>query len=112
MRDFLTNEKIDIKEKVLVVNDRLYRSKSYIAVDTRALEGYPPKVYYDKDKNFLAKMYDKGVFELDDIEDILLDYQDSCFSNHDLNDLRKVLVKARENFYKSLENTKKSYWQE
>ena len=47
-------------------------------------------------------MYDEGVFELEDIEDILLDYEDQCFSNHDLNDMRKFLISKRENFYKKL----------
>lgn len=103
MKDYLTKREINIKEKVLVVGDRIYAKESYIAMDTRKLESFPPKVYYDKDHNLLAKMYDKGVFELDDIEDILLSYQDTCFSNHDLDDLRKLMIKRRESFYKRIE---------
>ncbi|NVF10695.1 aspartate 1-decarboxylase (aspartate alpha-decarboxylase) [Anaerococcus sp. AGMB00486] len=103
MKDYLTKRDINIKEKVLVVHDRFYASESYIAVDTRKLEGFPPKVYYDKHHNLLGKMYEKGIFELDDIEDILLSYEDTCFSNHDLDDLRKFLIKRREDFYKSFE---------
>lgn len=47
-------------------------------------------------------MFDKEVFELEDIEDILIEYQDQCFSNHDLDDLREFLIKRREVFYKNL----------
>lgn len=103
MKDYRTGRQINIKEKVLVVKDRVYGTGSYISFDTRKLKGYPPKIYYDKDENFLGKMYDKGVFELDDIEDILQDYSNTCFSNHDLEDLREFLIKKRENFYKLLE---------
>lgn len=103
MKDFLTKREINIKEKVLVVNDRVYASESYIAMDTSKLEGFPPRVYYDKNHNLLGRMYQKGVFELDDIEEILLSYEDTCFSNHDLDDLRELLIKRREDFYKGLE---------
>ena len=102
MKDNYSGRDINIKEGVLVVNDKVYSKDSYIAVDTSKLEGYPPRVYYDKDQNLLGKMYDDGVFELEDIEDILLDYEDQCFSNHDLNDIRKVLISKRENIYKKL----------
>lgn len=104
MRDFLSGREINIKEKVLVVDNKVYSKDSYIAFDTSKLEGYPPKVYYDKDENFLGKMYDVGVFELDDLEDIVQSYADTCFSNHDLDDIRSFLIKKREDFYKKLEN--------
>lgn len=102
MKDNYSGRDINIKEGVLVVNDKVYSKDSYIVVDTSKLEGYPPRVYYDKDQNLLGKMYDEGVFELEDIEDILLDYEDQCFSNHDLNDMRKFLISKREKFYKKL----------
>lgn len=102
MKDYLTGRVINIKEKVLVVGKRIYARESYIVVDTSKIEGYPPKVYYNKDQELLGKMYDKGVLELSDIEDILLDYEDQCFSNHDLNDIRSFLISRRESFYKNL----------
>lgn len=107
MKDFLTGRKINIKEKVLVVKDKVYSKDSYFSVDTRALEGYPPKVYYDKNENYLGKIYDEDLIELEDIEDIVLSYADSCFSNHDLDDLRTFLKNKREDFYKSIEKIKK-----
>lgn len=103
MKDYLSGKKINIKEAVLVVGNKVYNKSSYISIDTRKLDGYPPKVYYDKNHNLLGKMYDKGVYELHDIEDILLDYSDTCFSNHDLNDLREFLIKKRKNLYENLE---------
>lgn len=103
MKDYLSGKEINIKEAVLIVGNRVYNKSSYISIDTRKLDGYPPKVYYDKNHNLLGKMYDKGVYELDDIEEILLDYSDTCFSNHDLNDLREFLIKKRKNLYENLE---------
>lgn len=108
MKDYRTGKQINIKEKVLVVKDRVYSKDSYVTFDTRKLEGYPPKIYYDKDENFLGKMYDKGVFELDDIEEILQDYSDTCFSNHDLEDLREFLINKRKAFYELLEKNQKT----
>lgn len=104
MKDFLSGRKIDIREKVLVVGRRIYSKDSYIVFDTRSLEGYPPKIYYDKNENLLGKMYDKGVFELEDIEDILESYSDTCYSNHDLDEIRKYLINRRKKFYRELEN--------
>lgn len=103
MKDFLSNRKINIKEKVLVVKDRVYAKESYIAIDTRKLKNYPEKVFYDKNHQYLAKLGDEGVFELDDIEDILISYEDTCFSNHDLEDLRKFLINKRKDLYRNLE---------
>ena len=103
MKDYLSGKEINIKEAVLVVGNKVYNKSSSISIDTRKLDGYPPKVYYDKNHNLLGKMYDKGVYELDDIEEILLDYSDTCFSNHDLNDLREFLIKKRKNLYENLE---------
>ncbi len=105
MKDYLTGRQINIKEAVLVVGNKIYSKNSYISVDTRKLEGYPPKVFYDKDHNYLGKMYDQGVYELADIEEILLDYSDTCFSNHDLDDLREFLINKRKKLYKSLEKS-------
>lgn len=102
MKDFRTAKEIDIKEAVLVVGNKVYARKSYISVDTSKLKGFPPKIFYDKDQKLIGKMYDEGVFELEDIEDILIDYQDQCFSNHDLDDLREFLIKRREIFYENL----------
>lgn len=105
MKDYLTGREINIKESVLVVGNKIYSKNSYISMDTRKLEGYPPKVFYDKNQNFLGKMYDEGVYELEDIEEILLDYSDTCFSNHDLDDLREFLINKRKQLYKILENS-------
>lgn len=102
MKDFRTGREINIKEAVLVVGNKIYARESFIVVDTSRLIYYPPKVYYDKDEELLGKMYDEGVFELDDIEDILLDYEDQSFSNHDLDDIRKFLVERRKRFYEKL----------
>ena len=105
MKDYLTGREINIKEAVLVVGNKIYSKNSYISMDTRKLEGYPPKVFYDKNQNFLGKMYDEGIYELEDIEEILLDYSDTCFSNHDLDDLREFLINKRKQLYKKLENS-------
>ena len=105
MKDYLTGREINIKEAVLVVGNKIYSKNSYISMDTRKLEGYPPKVFYDKNHNFLGKMYDQNVYELEDIEEILLDYSDTYFSNHDLDDLREFLIKKRKKLYKSLEKS-------
>lgn len=105
MKDYLTGREINIKEAVLVVGNKIYSKNSYISMDTRKLEGYPPKVFYDKNQNFLGKMYDEGIYELEDIEEILLDYSDTCFSNHDLDDLREFLINKRKQLYKMLENS-------
>lgn len=102
MKDFRTGREINIKEAVLVVGNKVYAKESFITVDTSRLIDYPPKVYYDKDEELLGKMYDEGVFELDDIEDILLDHEDQSFSNHDLDDIRKFLVERRKRFYEKL----------
>ncbi|WP_058990489.1 hypothetical protein [Anaerococcus rubeinfantis] len=105
MKDYLTGREINIKEAVLVVGNKIYSKNSYISMDTRKLEGYPPKVFYDKNHNFLGKMYDQNVYELEDIEEILLEYSDTCFSNHDLDDLREFLINKRKKLYKSLEKS-------
>lgn len=105
MKDYITGREINIKEAVLVVGNKIYSKNSYISMDTRKLEGYPPKVFYDKNQNFLGKMYDEGIYELEDIEEILLDYSDTCFSNHDLDDLREFLMNKRKQLYKMLENS-------
>lgn len=105
MKDYLTGREINIKEAVLVVGNKIYSKNSYISMDTRKLEGFPPKVFYDKNHNFLGKMYDQYVYELEDIEEILLDYSDTCFSNHDLDDLREFLINKRKKLYKSLEKS-------
>ena len=104
MIDFLTKRLIDPREKVLVVDNKVYSKDSYIAVDTKCLGDYPPRLYYDKHGNLLAKYNQSGVYELDDIEDILLSYSDQCFSNHDLNDLREFLINKRVELFKKIEN--------
>ena len=103
MRDYKTGREINPKERVLVVNDKVYSNDSFIVFDTSKLDDYPPEVYYDRDDIYLGKMFDEGVYILPDIEDILLNYQDQCFSNHDLDDIREFLVKRRILFYKKLE---------
>lgn len=103
MRDYKTGREINPKERVLVVNDKVYSNDSFIVFDTSKLDDYPPEVYYDREDIYLGKMFDKGVYILPDIEDILLNYQDQCFSNHDLDDIREFLVKRRILFYKKLE---------
>jgi hypothetical protein len=103
MRDCKTGREINLKERVLVVNDKVYSNDSFIVFDTSKLDDYPPEVYYDRDDIYLGKMFDEGVYILPDIEDILLNYQDQCFSNHDLDDIREFLIKRRILFYKKLE---------
>jgi hypothetical protein len=103
MRDCKTGREINPKERVLVVNDKVYSNDSFIVFDTSKLDDYPPEVYYDRDDIYLGKMFDEGVYILPDIEDILLNYQDQCFSNHDLDDIREFLIKRRILFYKKLE---------
>ena len=48
-------------------------------------------------------MYDEGVFILPDIEDIILEYMDQTYSNHDMADIREFLLKKRIEFYQKLE---------
>ena len=103
LKDYLTGKELNIKEAVLVVGNKVYSKDSYISMDTRKLENYPPKVFYDKNHKYLGKMYDEGVYELLDIEDILIDYSNTCFSNHDLDDLREFLINKRKDLYKRLE---------
>ena len=103
MRDCKTGREINPKERVLVVNYKVYSNDIFIVFDTSKLDDYPPEVYYDRDDIYLGKMFDEGVYILPDIEDILLNYQDQCFSNHDLDDIREFLIKRRILFYKKLE---------
>jgi len=103
MRDFKTGRKVDPKERVLVVKDKVYTDDSFVIFDTSKLEDYPPEVYYDREDIYLGKMFDEDVYVLPDIEEILLNYQDQCFSNHDLDDLREFLVSRRLSFYEKLE---------
>lgn len=103
MRDFKTGRKVDPKERVLVVKNKVYTDDSFVIFDTSKLEDYPPEVYYDREDIYLGKMFDEDVYVLPDIEEILLNYQDQCFSNHDLDDLREFLVSKRISFYEKLE---------
>ncbi|MDU3177412.1 MULTISPECIES: aspartate 1-decarboxylase (aspartate alpha-decarboxylase) [Anaerococcus] len=103
MRDFKTGRKVDPKERVLVVKNKVYTDDSFVIFDTSKLEDYPPEVYYDREDIYLGKMFDEDVYVLPDIEEILLNYQDQCFSNHDLDDLREFLVSRRISFYEKLE---------
>lgn len=103
MRDFKTGRKVDPKERVLVVKNKVYTDDSFVIFDTSKLEDYPPEVYYDREDIYLGKMFDEDVYVLPDIEEILLNYQDQCFSNHDLDDLREFLVSRRILFYEKLE---------
>lgn len=103
MRDFKTGRKVDPKERVLVVKDKVYTDDSFVIFDTSKLEDYPPEVYYDREDIYLGKMFDEDVYVLPDIEEILLNYQDQCFSNHDLDDLREFLISRRISFYEKLE---------
>ena len=103
MRDFKTGRKVDPKERVLVVKDKVYTDDSFVIFDTSKLEDYPPEGYYDREDIYLGKMFDEDVYVLPDIEEILLNYQDQCFSNHDLDDLREFLVSRRISFYEKLE---------
>ena len=103
MRDFKTGRKVDPKERVLVVKDKVYTDDSFVIFDTSKLEDYPPEVYYDREDIYLGKMFDEDVYVLPDIEEILLNYQDQFFSNHDLDYLREFLVSRRISFYEKLE---------
>ena len=103
MRDYKTGRLIDPKERVLVVKDKVYSNDSFVIFNTSKLEDYPPEVYYDREDIYLGKMFDEDVYVLPDIEEILLGYQDQCFSNHDLEDLRKFLVNKRITFFERLE---------
>lgn len=102
MRDFKTGREINPKERTLVVRGNVYSNDSFIVFNTSKLKGYPPEVYYDKEDIYLGKMFDEDVFILPDIEEILLSYQDQCFSNHDIDDMRKFLVQRRIEFYDNL----------
>lgn len=104
MRDYKTGREINPKERTLVVKDRVYSNDSFIVFNTSKLEDYPPEVYYDREDIYLGKMFDEGIFILPDIEDILLGYQDQCYSNHDIDDIREFLVQRRISFYESLED--------
>lgn len=99
MRDYKTGREINLKEKVLVCKGKIYSLDSFIIFDTSKLENYPPEVYYDREDIYLGKMYDPGVFILPDIEELLLEYNDQCFSNHDIEDMRQFLIKKRKEFY-------------
>ena len=62
MRDCKTGREINPKERVLVVNDKVYSNDSFIVFDTSKLDDYPPEVYYDRDDIYLGKMFDEGVY--------------------------------------------------
>ncbi len=103
MRDYKTGREINPKERTLVVGDKVYGNDSFIVFNTSKIKDYPPEVYYDREDVYLGKMFDEGIFVLPDIEDILLRYQDQCYSNHDIDDMRKFLIQKRISFYESLE---------
>ena len=103
MRDYKTGRIVNPIEKVLVSHGRMYTKDSFITFDTSTLEVYPPEIYYDKDDIYLGKMYDHGVFILADIEEIILEYMDQTYSNHDIDDIREFLINKRIEFYKKLE---------
>lgn len=103
MKDYKTGREVDLRERVLVVKGRVYTNDSFVVFDTSKLKDYPPEVYYDREDIYLGKMFDEDVFILPDIEELLLGYQDQCFSNHDMEDMRQFLLKKREIFYKNLE---------
>ena len=103
MIDYKTGREINPKECVLVSHGRVYSKESFISFDTSIVEDYPPEVYYDREDNFLGKMYDKGVFILPDIEDVITEYMDQTCSNHDMEDIREFLLKQRIEFYQKLE---------
>lgn len=106
IRDYKNGRVIDIRERFLIIRGRAYAKESYIAFDTSKLKDYPPIIYYDREDEYLGKIFEEGLYEFEDIEDILLSYSDYCFSNHDLDDLREVLVNKREEF---VENLLKNY---
>lgn len=103
MKDFKTGREVNLKEEVLIVKNKVYTKDSFIKFDTSKLKDYPPEVYYDRDDIYLGKMFDEDVYILPDIEDILIGYQDTCFSNHDLDEIRECLTKKRKSFYDNLE---------
>lgn len=105
IRDCKSGREIDIREKFLIIRGMVYGRESYIAFDTSRLKDYPPIIYYDREDKYLGRIFEDGLYEFDDIEDVLLSYSDYCFSNHDLDDLRKVLVKKREEFVEKLLKT-------
>ena len=102
IKDYKSGREINIKESFLLVGRRAYAKESYIAFDTSKLEGYPPVIYYDREDEYLGKFEEEGTYEFADIEEILLSYSDYCFSNHDLDDIRKLLIKKREEFLKNV----------
>lgn len=102
IKDTKSGREIDIRERFLIVNKRVYAQESYVVFDTSKLEDYPPVVYYDREDKYLGRFEEEGLYEFPDIEDVLLSYSDYCFSNHDLDELRKLLVRKREEFVKKL----------
>ncbi|WP_311486336.1 aspartate 1-decarboxylase (aspartate alpha-decarboxylase) [uncultured Anaerococcus sp.] len=102
IRDCKSGREIDIRESFLIVKGKVYAKESYIAFDTSKLKAYPPVVYYDREDEYLGSFEEEGLYEFSDIEDDLLSYSDYCFSNHDLDDLRDLLVRKREEFIKKL----------
>ena len=102
IKDFKNGREIDIREKFLLIGDKAYGKESYIAFDTSKLDDYPPIIYYDREDEYLGSFEEEGLYEFDDIEDILLSYSDYCFSNHDLDDLRSLLVRKRKEFLEKL----------
>jgi hypothetical protein len=103
MKDYKTHREIDIKEKVLVVGKKVYAKESYIAFNTEELEGYPPRVYYDREDIYLGKMYDEGIYELEDIEDIVSVFVNSCYYYTDVEEIRSYLINQRKKFFEKLE---------
>lgn len=106
IRDCKNGREIDIREKFLIIRGRVYGKESYIAFDTSKLKDYPPIIYYDREDKYLGKIFEQGLYEFEDIEEILLSYSDYCFSNHDLDDIRRLLIKKREDF---VDNILKNY---
>ena len=102
IRDCKSGRVIDIRESFLIVKGKVYARESYISFDTSKLKAYPPVVYYDREDEYLGSFEEEGLYEFSDIEDDLLSYSDYCFSNHDLDDIRKLLIKKREEFLKNL----------
>ena len=102
IKDCKSGREIDIRESFLIVRGKVYAKESYVAFDTSKLKCYPPVVYYDREDEYLGRFEEEGLYEFEDIEDILISYSDTCFSNHDLDDLRELLVKKREEYVKKL----------
>ncbi|MEQ0487644.1 aspartate 1-decarboxylase (aspartate alpha-decarboxylase) [Anaerococcus murdochii] len=102
IRDCKSGRVIDIRESFLIVKGKVYAKESYIAFDTSKLKAYPPVMYYDREDEYLGSFEEECLYEFSDIEDDLLSYSDYCFSNHDLDDLRDLLVRNREEFIKKL----------